>query len=115
MRAQLVAGVTNRAQAQALNELYPNYRVDPRTGGFVNWDGSTRQLGLRDYGISSDDSYWSEYDRLISEGKDPEAVNTYLKTRYGNTGRSRGSRDPFLDDYYGLFDSNMNRRRGWGS
>tara|TARA_R110002020_G_scaffold433834_3_gene643927 strand:- start:9818 stop:14176 length:4359 start_codon:yes stop_codon:yes gene_type:complete len=115
MRAQLVAGVTNRAQAQALNELYPNYRVDPRTGGFVDWDGSTRELGLRDYGTSGG-TYQSDLDELRATGNySTEEIKAILDNRYSNSRRSRGSRDPYLNDYYNLFESNMNRRRGWGS
>ena len=103
MRAQLVAGVTNRAQAQALNELYPNYRVDPRTGGFVDWDGSTRELGLRDYGTSGG-TYQSDLDELRATGNySTEEIKAILDNRYSNSRRSRGNiNDSYLNDYFRL-------------
>ena len=104
MRQQLVSGVTNRAQAQALNELYPNYQVDPRSGGFVNWDGSTRELGLRDYGNTSG-GYQSDLDQMKATGNySTEEIKAILDNRYGNRGRSRGntSNNSYLNDYYRL-------------
>ncbi len=37
LRQSYLDAITNRAQTQALNELYPQYQVDPRTGGFMNF------------------------------------------------------------------------------
>jgi len=37
LREAFKTGLTNRAKAQALNTIYPNYQVDPATGGFVNF------------------------------------------------------------------------------
>lgn len=103
MRAQLVSGVTNRAQAQALNELYPNYQVDPRSGGFVNWDGTTRELGLRDYGNTSG-GYQSDLDQMKATGNySTEEIKAILDNRYNNRGRSRGNiNDSYLNDYFRL-------------
>jgi len=104
MRAQLVSGVTNRAQAQALNELYPNFQVDTPSGGFVNWDGSTREVGLRDYGNTSG-GYQSDLDQMKATGNySTEEIKAILDNRYGNRGRSRGntSNNSYLNDYYRL-------------
>ncbi len=37
LRQSYIDAVTNRAQTQALNTLYPNYHVDPLSGGFVDY------------------------------------------------------------------------------
>jgi hypothetical protein len=37
LRQSYVNAITYRAQAQVLNQLYPNYRIDPSTGGFMNF------------------------------------------------------------------------------
>lgn len=37
LRSALINAVTNRGQTQALNSLQEQYRVDPSTGGFVNF------------------------------------------------------------------------------
>lgn len=37
LREAFKTGLTNRAKAQALNTMYPDYQVDPSTGGLVNF------------------------------------------------------------------------------
>ena len=37
MRNAYIQGITNRAQAQVLNTLYPNYQIDPSTGGMLDF------------------------------------------------------------------------------
>lgn len=37
VRQSYIDAITNRGQTQALNELYPQYRVDPSTGGFLDF------------------------------------------------------------------------------
>jgi hypothetical protein len=37
LRKQYINAITNRAKAQALNSLYPNYHTDPASGGFVDY------------------------------------------------------------------------------
>lgn len=37
-RGAYIDAVTNRAQTQALNELYPQYNVDPMSGGMLDFD-----------------------------------------------------------------------------
>jgi hypothetical protein len=45
--------VTNRAQAQVLNQLYPNYMVDPSTGGFMNFRSGMPMVADANAGQSS--------------------------------------------------------------
>lgn len=37
LRQQYNTALTNRAKTDALNQLYPNYQVDPSTGGFMGY------------------------------------------------------------------------------
>jgi hypothetical protein len=37
LRQNYINAITNRAQTQAMNSLYPQYAVDPMTGGFMNF------------------------------------------------------------------------------
>ena len=39
MRQSYIDAITNRAQAQVLNELYPQYNIDPMTGGMLTFAG----------------------------------------------------------------------------
>ena len=42
LRQSYIDAVTNRAQTQTLNTLYPHYQVDPRTGGFLNFSQGSK-------------------------------------------------------------------------
>ena len=45
LRQSYIDAITNRAQAQALNETYgDHYMVDPASGGYVNFTGKTKDL-----------------------------------------------------------------------
>jgi hypothetical protein len=44
LRQGFVDAVTNRGQTQAMNTLYPQYYVDPRTGGTMHHTGVERRL-----------------------------------------------------------------------
>jgi len=44
LRQNFIGAVTNRAQTQAMNALYPQYYVDPRTGGTMHHTGVQRRL-----------------------------------------------------------------------
>jgi hypothetical protein len=37
LRQGYIDGITNRAQAQTMNQLYPQYNVDPSSGGMMNF------------------------------------------------------------------------------
>ena len=37
LRDSYINAITNRAQAQVMNQLYPDYSIDPMTGGFMNF------------------------------------------------------------------------------
>ena len=37
LRNQYNNAVTNRAKTDAMNQMYPNYAVDPSSGGFMNY------------------------------------------------------------------------------
>lgn len=37
LRSSYIDAITNRANAQVMNTLYPNYQIDPSTGGMMNF------------------------------------------------------------------------------
>lgn len=44
LREAFKTAITNRAQTQAMNELYPHYQIDPQTGGFVNFTQGSKLM-----------------------------------------------------------------------
>jgi hypothetical protein len=53
LRQAYIDAVTNRAQAQVLNQLYPNYIVDPSTGGFMNFRSGMPMMADENAGQAS--------------------------------------------------------------
>ncbi len=44
LRQGYSAALTNKAKTDALNQMYPNYQVDPSTGGMVNYTPTDKKL-----------------------------------------------------------------------
>jgi len=53
LRQSYIDAVTNRAQAQVLNDLYPNYQIDPATGGFMTFNRGTDMIPDENAGQTS--------------------------------------------------------------
>lgn len=67
LRNQFTNAITNRYQTDALNQLYPQYNVDPSVGGKMTFDPSkARQIDGR--GAKPKKSYGEYMKECISEG-----------------------------------------------
>jgi hypothetical protein len=44
MRQAYNTALTNKAKTDAMNQMYPNYQVDPSTGGMVNYKATDKKL-----------------------------------------------------------------------
>jgi hypothetical protein len=53
LRQAYIEGVTNRAQAQVLNQLYPHYQIDPATGGYMMFNRGSNMQANEDAGQTS--------------------------------------------------------------
>lgn len=60
MRQAYITALTNRAQTQALNTMYPDYYVDPSLGGFVYHIPGVRTMDPRDNADRSDFESWRQ-------------------------------------------------------
>ena len=77
LRNQFTNAITNRYQTDALNQLYPQYNVDPSVGGKMTFDPSkARQIDGR--GAKPKKSYGEYMKECISEGV-PEDDKANLK------------------------------------
>jgi len=75
LRQSYIDGITNRAQAQVLNDLYPNYQIDPATGGFMVFNRGTDMVADENAGQTSMSrqnadaftSWWQEHPDLNAD------------------------------------------------
>jgi hypothetical protein len=79
LRQSFMDAITNRAKAQALNTIYPNYYTDPSRGGMVDFNP--------DYGpfvptTSSNDDVASKVKKLMTDipGLTPDRALDYFKS-----------------------------------
>ena len=86
LREAFKTAVTNRAQTQAMNELYPHYQVDPMTGGFVSsTEGSKFKPGQ-----DATDATYAKLDELRARYPDAE-----IKDLIALIGIDKGQTNPY--------------------
>lgn len=116
MMEQATNAITNKATTQVLNSLYPEYAVDPTTGGQMRFvPPSEFQLQNRDANVSynseSDDvqklrrQYKTMFPKISDEDIDKELLKRFTGSSGSTTSRARSDRDVF-------FDNMMRSRRG---
>lgn len=64
LRKAFIDGITNRAKAQALNSLYPNYHTDPSSGGFVDFVNTGYKPTPENQGADYTDQLWEKAKQL---------------------------------------------------
>lgn len=77
MRQAYNTALTNRGKTDALNQMYPNYQVDPSTGGIVNYTPTDKTVDP-----GADEQEMTEYVNSIS-GYDPKIQAKLLELRFG--------------------------------
>jgi hypothetical protein len=111
LRQAYIDAVTNRAQAQVLNQLYPNYMVDPATGGFMNFRSGMPMVADANAGTTSAMTQnanafmqWKEQhpDLDMDQAVSIWSANTRLKPQTYNTAQQN-----FYNAYSNAIPSNM--------
>jgi hypothetical protein len=77
LRDSYNTGLTNRAKTDAMNQMYPNYQVDPTTGGLVNYTPTDKTLDP-----GQDEMTAEEYANSISE-YDPKIQQKLMDIKFG--------------------------------
>ena len=91
LRSQYNNAVTNRAKTDAMNQMYPNYAVDPSSGGFMNYVATQRNPNP----IKPEDMV--AYAQSLEEAglsKEVIAVMVKERMRSGNAGSTAAGPDP---------------------
>lgn len=80
LRQGYSAALTNKAKTDALNQMYPNYQVDPSTGGMVNYTPTDKKLtpGEKEQDMLS---FANEIKQLS-----PKLQEIAFKSRFGKLG-----------------------------
>jgi hypothetical protein len=77
MRQAYNTALTNRAKTDAMNQMYPNYQVDPSTGGMVNYTPTDKTVTP-----GEDEMTAEEYAQSIS-GYEPKIQAKLLELKFG--------------------------------
>jgi hypothetical protein len=80
LRQYYNTALTNKAKTDALNQMYPNYQVDPSTGGMVAYTPTDKTLDA-----GEDEMTALEFANSIS-GYDPEMQKLLFKQKFGRYG-----------------------------
>jgi len=101
-------GITNAAETQSLNMLYPQVNVDPSTGGRTGFTNGRPLTGQRSSG-TSDEEYFAEISRLKKkyEDLDEKTIIARVAPKYGKGGgtfnkNNRENLKRFVEDQRGL-------------
>lgn len=76
---QLQNAYTNRANTSNLNSIYPNFNIDPTTGGMIDITNPKAFYAQDNYvdPVSARDQYAKDYNYLIDKGVDPKKIPVY--------------------------------------
>ncbi len=77
LRTAYSTALTNRAKTDAMNQMYPNYQVDPSTGGLVNYTPTDKELTP-----GEDEQSAREFADSLS-GYTPEMQKLLFQQKYG--------------------------------
>ena len=104
LRDSYTTAITNRAKTDAMNQMYPNYQVDPESGGFVDYTPTdktldkTKEEDIFEYRNKLKAAKWSE--KEITAEMARKFGKKFGGAIYGNGGGvyvMGGSVYPFLD------------------
>lgn len=107
LRQAYIDGITNRAQAQVLNQLYPNYQIDPATGGFMVFNRgndmipneNAGQVSMARQNADAFYSWWQEHPDLTQES----AVSIWSASN-----RMKPQATTPQQDYYNAYSNVLN-------
>jgi hypothetical protein len=91
LRSQYNNAVTNRAKTDAMNQMYPNYAVDPSSGGFMNYVPNERDPNPIK---PEDDIAYAKSLEAANLPKEVIAVMIKERLRRGSAGSAGAGPDP---------------------
>ena len=110
LRQSYIDAVTNRAQAQVLNQLYPNYQIDPAGGGTMYFAKGKRPTGEDTAPSTVADQFmsWREKNSQLST---QEAIDIF----YGKPASAGATKADPAQAYFNAYNSIMPASMPYGN
>lgn len=96
LRSAYRNAITNRANAQVLNSLYPQYHIDPASGGFLDFMGGR---DLDQYETETDVLAKMDNLRYLHPGWNDDV---YRRVAMGTAGTDQESNDAYMQQYMNM-------------
>ncbi|NDD82713.1 hypothetical protein EB118_10960 [bacterium] len=101
LRQAYIDAVTNRAQAQVLNSLYPNYQIDPASGGMMYFNKGNNLTGEDTAGLTQADQFVSWHQK--NSRYTPEQAIDIFYGKPANAGSTQAAPEQaYFNAYKGL-------------
>jgi hypothetical protein len=107
LRQSYIDAVTNRAQAQVLNQLYPNYQIDPATGGMMYFNKGRKFTGRESAPSSVADQYMSWKDKHPELTHEQATDIFYGKPASAGATRAPSEQDAYFQAYSSIAPASM--------
>tara|TARA_R110000868_G_scaffold168750_1_gene403584 strand:- start:230 stop:1036 length:807 start_codon:yes stop_codon:yes gene_type:complete len=101
LRSSYIDAITNKEQAYALNQLYPNYQIDPSQGGRLFFNAGDELKAQATGDNASVAAYKRLKDDPAMQGV-PDNVLIQLVTGKGYTTQPKGDKDAWLSAMQGI-------------
>ena len=113
LRQAYIDAVTNRAQAQVLNQLYPNYQIDPASGGMMYFNKGNKLTGVDTSGATQADQFvsWHAKNRQY----DVDEATRIFYGKPASAGATQASPEQaYFNAYQGLMPQSANPYANYG-
>ena len=78
LRDSYTTAVTNRPKTDAMNQMYPNYQVDPASGGFVDYTPTDKEFDK-----TKEEDIFEYRNKLKAAGWDPKEIIAAMDRKFG--------------------------------
>jgi hypothetical protein len=78
LRDSYTTAITNRAKTDAMNQMYPNYQVDPESGGFVDYTPTDKTLDK-----TKEEDIFEYRNKLKAAGWSEKEITAEMARKFG--------------------------------
>ena len=78
LRDSYTTAITNRAKTDAMNQMYPNYQVDPESGGFVDYTPTDKEFDK-----TKEEDIFEYRNKLQAAGWPSKAIDQEMARKFG--------------------------------